>query len=181
MSEERRRYFRVNDEAEISFRIMDEADLENWQQHQQTGSAAELAKLETEIGVALSHLKSQSPQVGKLLELLNQKINLVSRNEVAALQLDDQGELQRVNLSACGIAFQSKQPVPFDKQLLIQLKLKPSNITLTMSGRVVDSQPKDNGTNLLRVEFNELDSSNQDLLVQHMFQVQSRELQKKNS
>ena len=181
MSEERRRYFRVNDEAELSFRVMDNADIENWQQHQQTGSAAELAKLENEIGVALSHLKSQSPQGGKLLELLNQKINLVSRNEVAALQLDEEGQLQRVNLSACGIAFHTEQSVASNQQLLIQLKLKPSNITLTMSGRVVDSQARENGSSLLRVEFNELDSSNQDLLVQHMFQVQSRELQKKNS
>lgn len=181
MSEERRRYFRVNDEAEISFKVMDDSDLQTWQQHQQTGSAAELAKLENEIGVALSHLKSQSPQVGKLLELINQKINLVSRNEVAALQLDDEGELQRINLSACGIAFQTDQAVAANQQLLIQLKLKPSNITLTMSGRVVDSKSNNQGANLLRVEFDELDSSNQDLLVQHMFQVQSRELQKKNS
>jgi len=181
MTEERRRYFRVNDEAEISFRVMDDQDVDAWQQHQETGTAAELAKLENEIGVALSHLKSQSPQVGKLLELMNQKINLVSRNEMSALQLDDQGELQRINLSACGIAFHTDQPLTAEQQLLIQLKLKPSNIGLTMSGRVVNSKTHSDGSQLVRVEFNELDSSNQDLLMQHMFQVQSRELQKKNA
>ena len=180
MSEERRRYFRVNDEAEISYRVMEDKDIDAWQQELGTGSASELAKLETEIGVALSHLKSQMPQVGKLMELFNQKINLVTRSQVSAMELDDDGEVKRINLSACGIAFHTEEAIPADQQLLIQMKLKPSNITVTVSGQVIESIDKKDDSHLIRVEFHELDSNNQDLLMQHMFQVQSRELQKKN-
>jgi PilZ domain len=177
MSDERRRFFRIDDEAEISFKTLSEAEFQTWGNGQKDEEIEEQAKLETEISMTLANLKSQQPQLAKICELLNQKINLVINNNSKAHGFIEDGELKPINLSACGIAFHTSEDIEQDQNMLLQLKLKPSNVSIVTTGKVVSSDLA-NGKNIIRVDFQDIGDSNQDLLMQHLFQVQSRELKK---
>lgn len=180
MSDERRRFFRIDDEAEISFKTISNEEFNAWGDGLQEEEGEELAKLETEIGIALSKLKSSHPQLAKIGELLNQKINIAINSNPTTQGFVDDGELKPINLSACGIAFHTDESVEQDQNILLQLKLKPSNVAIVTAGKVV-STSSEQGKNIIRVDFQQLTENYQDLLMQHLFQVQSRALKKQRS
>ena len=80
-------------------------------------------------------------------------------------------------MSACGIAFQSDENLTQNQSILLQLKLKPSNVSIVTTGKVVDTGTGSD-KNIVRVDFQNLGENNQDLLIQHLFHVQSRALKK---
>ncbi len=180
MPEERRRFFRIDDEAEISFRTLSDEEFSSWQDTQNNSADDGLAKLETELGISIAQLKSQQPHLGKMFELLNQKINLAIGRDYKTQGFVDSGELKPINLSACGIAFHSDEALNCDQSILLQMKLKPSNVAIVTTGKVVSSDTR-NGKNIVRIDFHDLSDSHQDLLMQHLFQVQSRELKKQRN
>lgn len=180
MPEERRRFFRIDDEAEISFKTLSDEEFSNWQNNQQDAGKDDLAKIETELGITISQLKSQQPQLAKICELLNQKINLAIGNTNKTQGFVDDGELKPINLSACGIAFHCDEALSNNQSILLQMKLKPSNVAIITTGKVISSDIAE-GKNTVRVDFHDLSDSNQDLLMQHLFQVQSRELKKQRN
>ena len=92
----------------------------------------------------------------------------------------DEGELKSINLSACGIAFHSDEDLIQDQSILLQLKLKPSNVSIVTTGKVIDTGAG-NGKNIIRIDFQNLGENNQDLLMQHLFHVQSRVLKKQRA
>ncbi len=177
MTDERRRFFRIDDEAEISFKTITDDEYQAWGNGQRDEESEELAKLESELSMTLANLKSQQPQLAKICELLNQKINISMSSLSNTHGFIDNGELKPINLSACGIAFHTDEDIQQDENILLQLKLKPSNVSIVTTGKVIGGGLT-NGKNVVRVDFQDLGESNQDLLMQHLFQVQSRELKK---
>jgi hypothetical protein len=177
MSDERRRFFRIDDEAEVSFKTISDDEYQAWSEGQQDEESENFAKIESEIGIALSNLKSQQPQLAKICELLNQKINLTMTNNPKANAFVNDGELKPINLSACGISFHSDENLNQNQSILLQLKLKPSNVSIVTTGKVVGSGSKGD-KNIIRVDFQQLGENYQDLLMQHLFHVQSRALKK---
>ena len=180
MTDERRRFFRIDDEAEVSFKPLSDEEFDAWSDDQQEEEGEQLAKLETEIGLALSMLKSSHPQLAKIGELLNQKINIAINASPQPQGFIENGELKPINLSACGIAFHTDENIEDNQNILLQLKLKPSNVAIITTGKVI-STSSDDGKKTIRVDFQELAENYQDLLMQHLFQVQSRALKKQRS
>jgi hypothetical protein len=177
MTDDRRRFFRINDEAEISFKPITHDEYQAWGDGHKNQGAEKLATLEAELSMILANLKSQQPQLAKICELLNQKINIATNSHSKSHGFINSGELKSINLSACGIAFHTDQDIPKNEHLLLELKLMPSNLTIVTTGKVI-STGLANGKNMVRVDFKDLGDTNQDLLMQHLFEVQSRELKK---
>lgn len=180
MTDERRRFFRIDDEAEISFKTISDEEYQAWENGQKDEESEKLAKLETELGMTLANLKSQQPQLAKICELLNQKINIAMSTHSKTHGFIDNGELKPINLSACGIAFHTSEDIQTNQNILLQLKLKPSNVSIVTTGKVIDNGLS-NGKNIVRVDFQDLGENNQDLLMQHLFHVQGRALKKQRS
>jgi hypothetical protein len=180
MSDERRRFFRIDDEAEISFKPISNEEFDAWGGELQEEEGEQLAKLETEISIALSKLRSSHPQLAKIGELLNQKINLSINSNSTTQGFIDDGALKPINLSACGIAFHTDQPIEQHQNILLQLKLKPSNVAIITTGKVI-STSSEQGKNIIRVDFQQLTENYQNLLMQHLFQVQGRALKKQRA
>lgn len=178
MTDERRRFFRIDDEAEVSFKALSYDEYIAWSDGQVDGEAEKKAKLEAELSMTIANLKSHHPQLAKVCELLNTKINLCIGSYSSAHSFIEDGELKPINLSACGIAFETDEDIQQSEHILLQLKLKPSGLSLITTGKVVDNARID-GKQIVRVDFEDLAENNQDLLMQHLFQVQSRNLKKK--
>lgn len=179
MTDERRRFFRIDDEAEVSFKTISNDEYLAWSDSQDNGECEKLAKLEAELGMTIANLKSHHPQLAKVCDLLNSKINLIMSAQSNTHGFIDDGELKAINLSACGIAFETDEDIQQNEHVLLQLKLKPSGLSLITTGKVIDNSTKD-GKKMVRVDFENLTQCNQDLLIQHLFQVQRKNLKKKN-
>ena len=84
----------------------------------------------------------------------------------------------RVNLSACGMSFYTDSDLSGSSHLLFQLQLKPSNAMLNLAGTVVSAEKTQQTNNpfLVRVNFDGIQESEQELLIQNLFQLQSKTL-----
>ena len=164
----------------MSFKTISDDEYQTWTEGLQEEESDNFAKIESEIGIAISNLKSQHPQLAKICELLNKKISLATSNNPTAHTFLNDGEVKPINLSACGIAFKSDENLDENQSILLQLKLKPSNVAIVTTGKVVDAGTG-NQDNTVRINFQNLGESNQDLLMQHLFHVQGRVLKKQRA
>lgn len=176
---ERRRFFRLDDEVVLDFQLLMDDTVCIEQQHKQLN---EFQALEQEIGALIHQLRSQNPTIGRLAEVFNQKLNLIAGEQFREQHNADNNGAERVevNLSACGIAFASREVLPKHAKMLLNIQLKPSNTQLVLIGRIVGVDAIDGEKPyLIRTEFENLSETQQELLIQHLFLLQSRHLKQR--
>ena len=179
--QERRRFFRLDDEVVMEFRPLTEAEFEQWRTQHQLQSS-ELVQLEQELGLLLHQVRASHPQLGQVLELFNRKINLLHNTSHLVEDVAQQASISntearvRVNLSACGIAFYTDETLQAERYMLLNMQLKPSNANLSLAGDIVavNEVNHERGRYQVRVNFEGLKEAEQELLIQHLFQLQSR-------
>ena len=105
MTQERRRFFRIDDEIAISFHALDEEyggednlDASEFVDLQQEFHVS----LEVQIRQSMVDVRAQYPKLVPLLDLMNQKINLLHAREAL---VTDAPVIRKDHLSACGVAF----------------------------------------------------------------------------
>lgn len=186
--QERRRFFRIDDEVIMDFRPITQEELDEWRNnHQLQGS--ELRQLEQELGLLLHQVRASHPQLGQLLELFNRKINLLhstrhgSDSETPTDRIGNSEARVQVNLSACGISFYTDEPLQAERYMLLNMQLKPSNASLALAGDIVSVNEvnHERGRYQVRVNFDGLKEAEQEMLIQHLFQLQSRTLRQQRA
>ncbi|MDX1453789.1 MAG: PilZ domain-containing protein [Oleiphilaceae bacterium] len=180
--DERRRYFRVTDLVGLSYRLLDDGERELAIMAQPSSLKSLLAQLDEKIMVALQSVKSVSSELHLLLDLFNQKINLAFGHGIAAQseQYEHAMKACQVNLSACGIAFPSKETAQLNQYMLLELTLFPNNVKLQLLAAVIscEEHPEatDNCPYLIRADFTNITDADQELLVQHVLKRQGQQL-----
>jgi len=177
---ERRRYFRVSDLVGLNYRLLAENERELAMGAQPSSLKSLLGQIEEQINVSLLALKNSSPELHKLLDLYNQKINLAFGHGLADSSQDTGQSIRacQVNLSACGIAFACDEQASLNQHMLLELTLYPSNIRLQLVAAVIATEPYDGegGKYLVRADFVNIADADQELLVQHVIKRQAMQL-----
>lgn len=177
--EERRRYFRLDDEVVLDFEAISQEEIKRWRARHQD-HISELNELEKDITELLQQLQPENPTVFRMFELLNRKIDLLNSPISRNIKPErSQAEIRtRINLSACGMAFHSNEPMAERDNLRLQLQLKSSNTPVTLLGTVVgvEHTTDSEAPYLVRVDFEGLRESEQEILINHLFQLQSHRL-----
>lgn len=173
---ERRRYFRLNDEAIVEIQTL--SDHECAQQSEHADNA--LDDLDVKIGIALQNVRSKYPDVADALDLIQQKLNRLSNDPNASHELTDDTlpRLSDINLSACGMAIASEKTHDQGGHVGITLTLLPSNTKLELVGAIVAIDPSEHveKPHLLRIDFIDIKEPHRELLLQHLFQLQSKHI-----
>jgi len=177
--EERRRYFRLDDEVILDFEPISSEEVQQWKARK-ADQKQELAELDRDISALLHRLQAQEPAVAGICDLLNRKLNLLhSHTPDQDRDLTRAEARTRVNLSACGMSFQTAEPLAAHDNLKLQMQLKPSNVPVTLMGKIVavENSGDEKASYLVRVDFSGLREAEQEILIHHLFQLQSRRLQ----
>lgn len=176
--EERRRYFRIDDEVAISFALLEdetEADQESLNQEFHMS-------LEVQIRHAMVDIRSQNAKVAQVLDLMNQKINLLRSVDN---QDGSQPVMKGANLSACGIAFPWHEALPINQQLMVNLYLQPHHELIRTEAHVAavtaNKDPSDatDDPYIVRLDFDNIQKNYEEVLIQHVVQRQGYQLRKK--
>ncbi len=177
---ERRRYFRIDDHVRLRYEVI--RSLRHLPGHEPSRDGAPervlLDELESEFNSSLNTLWRENPVAARALAQLNRKLDLISSGEklggvgVTALVT----EPTPVNISGCGIAFEVTETLKRGQLLDLHLTLLPSETNLRLVARIVDLEPlrKNQGDEryLLRAEFADQESRQQDTLISHIVQRQ---------
>lgn len=180
-NQERRRYFRVDDEVALTLVALSE-DYGG----ETVDKSAELneqvhASLEIQLRQALADVRIKSPDIAHALDLINQKINLIHNHEVAS---DLTPVVKPVSLSACGIAFRWHESIGVGEQVLLHLFLLPMHHLVKTEAQVVALEPNPDPQSsepfILRLDFVGITPMYQEMLIQHVVQRQSVHLRRRS-
>jgi len=182
VEKERRRYFRINDIIGITYSALEGGE------EFKTGIESEasmpmmelLAEVDQNFNQVTNVLWHEKPAIAQALGLLNRKISIIAAH---AMQTEDQAidsyEDQMVNISGCGMAFHSTEKFPVDTALKISTVLKPSNIKLNFTAKVVGCEEGPAGLDQpfwIRVSLDNDNAGAQEQLIQHIVQKQCSQI-----
>ncbi|WP_053980524.1 hypothetical protein [Marinagarivorans algicola] len=194
-TEERRRYFRINDTVKLSYCIVHPPGAT------QTDDSYDLMTEQNKrIDMLIEHQKNNHPEIVELIALLNQKIERLCQIDTSS-HTTLAHYARNVNISACGLAFTEHYCAAVGTQLQLFLVLDDHK-KLELEGLVIDCKMTSNTREIAshtlpsntanntqansdnkhyewRVDFLHLSPSNQELLIQHIVRRQSTLLAEK--
>ena len=183
MTEERRRYFRIDDFMGLSYRRLgaEEAKAFARQAREHGNNFDYAANFDNRIQTLLDACRIQSPLAAELVDLMNKKLNFVIQQMDidSALMQNIAYTMKQVNVSACGMAFANEEPLEKGQQLQLDIILHPSELHVTAMAQVVDCVPLDIEDAVdgmccfVRLDFTEINSNDQELLIQHIVKRQA--------
>ena len=176
MSTERRKYFRIQDNALVKYRVVQSDMMDHERRNAHLGqikaenTRAALFGLETHIQEVFGSIRYQNPPVVEALKLLNRKINLLERIvslEHTPLGPDDhhEHEPKQISLSGGGMAITADCPLAQGAYLAIDLVLLPAHDPMWIFGRVIASHTDENNRHAISIAFEEIGPEDQDRLI----------------
>lgn len=182
--EQRRRYYRVDDEVVLQYREVPDEDAERLPAllaerfPDSFTLGARFASLNQQLRPLLKEIESDSPAVAKYLVAIDEKLDLLAQVLLARdTDLIDQ-PTRLVNLSAGGLAFFTDQALAPGAVLELRIILFPSFTGLLSYGRVAYCRDQGAGEYRWRVavEFLSMGEEERDLIVKHVLRKDAAQL-----
>ncbi|NND68746.1 MAG: hypothetical protein HKN19_14250 [Halioglobus sp.] len=175
---ERRAFFRIRDELGISYSIIENDGDESRDAHgeMELSLLSMLENVDHDLNELVNALWQENATAAQALGLLNRKVSMLAAH---VLQNDGESELGyeelTASISGCGMAFESNDPVPVETRLRTSAMLKPANVRIQFSARVVSCERVSEipaTSYLLRISIDEECVEAREQLVQHVVQRQ---------
>lgn len=185
-----RRSFRVSESVYLKYEVLTDREFHEGMDHRKIrlgandGAQAMLTEIESRLGESMFLLSKQHEHIGRCMTLLNDKINIVI-SQLPALR-EIRSSLAKLppqvcDVSADGLVFSSERPMQIGDKLYIQFLLSSDNRYVESFCTVVRlTDPPDSSDPALTygigVEFNGMKPEQREILIQHMFSLESETL-----
>lgn len=179
MTDERRRYFRINETVGISYQRIGNSESHGKKEESLTSEVARIFEQDDQIVKLLNELKSDNPLMAQLAVLLNRKIDRIADQQVLRNDLLKRiaHRVKEVNISACGMAFMNDEPIGEGERLRLELKLFPAEVTVQTFARIVSCDLDEESRQYYwRMDFYSMSAHSQETLIQHIVRSQSAQL-----
>lgn len=182
---ERRRFFRIEDDVSISYELVDlqneQLQVSNLEDQKHIFTLmAELQKVDNDLSATYHRLKQKSYDLASYLEGINKKIQMLGAIVLTCHTDIPSKPTHKVNVSAGGLAFNNPTALKVGQELLIKVVFYPSFFGLLTKAKVIDcrkgAQIKGICQFDIGIEFNNLDESDRDALMQLILRKQSEQL-----
>jgi len=187
--QERRKYYRINDVVMLRYEVLDDRETGDGvdihaggETGLEVSTGTLLAEIDRELNTVINAVWQDTPVIAQALGLLNRKISVIAAQALEYEENDVRSyDTTMVNLSGCGIAFEAREQLAADTRLRLSVILRPSQVTLSLAGTVVESEQRLDSTTMpwwVRVDFDD-DAMTQEQLIQHVVQKQGALLSEK--
>ncbi len=179
MTDERRRYFRINDTIGITYHVLKGEELSVSKGVHAPDILELVSKQDQRIEQLLLEIAEDNPKVAELVTVFNQKIERIVTQLVIESNLVDRiaHRIKEANISACGVAFHNHEGISEGARLKMELTLYPSEKIVTVQAIVVDCEPEGDEW-YWRVDFYDMSETLQEVLIQHVVVSQGHQLKK---
>jgi hypothetical protein len=186
MSEERREYFRIDDEVALDYRLIDQGEADNLRERIRSRvvdrftAASSFNTTSRQMSHIIHRVQNQSPELARCLQAIDQKLNMVAQLFVSEeMNLSTQVALE-VNLSAGGVAFRAPDRMEVGSLLELRMVVFPSLVGILTVSRVIQCEPvQDGNTDLpwqVGVAYEDLRETDRELLVRHIMSKETEQL-----
>lgn len=181
LDDERRRFFRIEDLMHLSYREIDNAELNRKVELLEKGMVehfminSSLTAITADMAATLRKVEATDPDVAAYLKSLDRKIDLVGKAFMAEDVSVGENKAAPVNISASGIAFDTEEPLKEGINVELKMLLMPTFTGILTYGKVVGNDKSEvNGkaVNQVRIDFTHLREEDRDMLIRHVIRKQ---------
>lgn len=180
--DERRNFFRIEDEICLQYELLSEADYAHAAQElfQAEGSILNVCRnyawLSYEATQLIHTIKPATAEIAAYLEILNKKIDLLAQQIFETTAHYGSGEHIMTSISASGIAFECITPLPVDQPIRLRMLLLPEKIHILALGRVkhIDQSTTESKACRVNIEFEHIHPIDQELMIRHNLNKQKQ-------
>jgi len=188
-SNERRQYYRIDDSAIFSYRVLDpeseqqpaqgQEDLESSKKMSAAFEMIELfGHMNQQMSVTLGRISEGSADIASYLKSLDNKIEMLAQ---MCLFNDEQSSLEprrEINLGAGGLAFGTDEKLKQGTLIAMDLILATDLLCLHLTGRVIQVSNQKEGDYPYRVSvgFTDISETEVDQISKHIMRLQSEQL-----
>lgn len=187
---ENRRSFRVSEAVYLKYEKLSEEEFENGIEHRNLrlgindGAQSQLVDIEARLSEAMFLLNGEHASMGRCMTLLNDKLN-VAIEQIPGLRETKasliQTEPQTCDVGADGMVFSSKKPLAVGDKLHLRFLLSTDKRYAESFCQVIrlTEPPATDRADLpygIAVEFVDLPAAQREILIQHMFSLESQTL-----
>ena len=181
MSEERRRYYRIEEDVMLSLSPIAAAELDqrldDFWSNEHEFSIRNNYNFQISQHIADRHkIENKMPELGRYLAVLEKQIDLLTDK---LLDDSDARSMQQkfTNLSAQGIAYHDDKAPPQGELAEFKLKLLPSGLRLVIIARVVKVETvTEQGGHRISLDFEHLHEADREILIKHIHSKQMEAL-----
>lgn len=175
MTDERRRYYRIDEEVMIALTQIDAGELD--ERLEDFWSNEHAFSIRNDYNYQISQhiadralIENKMPELGRYLSVLEKQIDRLT--ERLLVDDDEQAmEKKTTNLSAQGIAYHVSEAPPPNGMVELKLKLLPSGLRLVIIARVVlveTDAGQDQGEYKISLDFEHLHEADREILIKHI-------------
>ncbi len=179
MSEDRRRFYRINSELELAVETIDASEVakrvETFDSEQPAFAMQNSYNYQIEQHQAdFRRIESNMPEVARYLAVMEQQI----RRLTEIMAPDEQSQLlvrKLVSISAQGVAYFDRQALEPDSMVHIVMRLVPSGLQVQALARViavVTSEDDDDDLFRISLEFEHIHEADRELLIKDIHSKQ---------
>ncbi len=178
MSDERREYFRIDDEVALDYRVIDSSEMDRLLEKIQSRmvdrftAASSFAATTRQMTHLIHKIQGQSPELARCLQAIDQKLNMIARLFVSEEVRESLQDTREVNISAGGVAFRAQHEIPVGSLLELRMVLFPSLVGILTISRVIHCERVNDGNPRfpwqVAVEYEHLKETDRELLVRHI-------------
>ena len=185
-----RSYFRIDDRAKLTYRLVSEAELPELIERLKTGAGSNFTVMSSftsmsqQMLVQLRRIEGASPDVAACIKILDRKLNILGRAFLLQEENVSNQPSKAINISAGGIAFNSAES--YEKGTVLELKmlLLPDMTGMVIYGEVVGCTKDEEADDvdepyILRLFFSGIREPDRDLLIRHVLKRQGEWLRKR--
>ena len=186
--EERRRFFRIDDEVNLVYKKIDEkATIEpshvsdHILSHCSLSAAIDMVSQES--ALLLNRLERSQPEVADYLRLVENKIDLLVQAIMMQDSLFTEQNTRNVNLSASGLAFESEEKLNPGEFLEVKMTLVSCMAVVVTYGKVIYC--KQNPVNdsqfpyVVGIDYINMKDQDRELLIKHVVKRQLQQIRDK--
>ncbi len=184
--DERRRYFRINDDINLYYTILNEASSiknsylsNNILESCSLSTALEL--MTQEANTVMHRIELREPEIAKYLAILNSKIDLIAQAINHHETETSDYQTRNVNLSASGVAFEGDELLNVGTVLELKMVLSSLTAVVVTHAKVVyckqnPEHSHDSHPFLIAVDFVNLQESERELINSHIIRKQIQQI-----
>jgi hypothetical protein len=183
---DKRQFFRIQQDVIFNFKAVSTDSIEEFSaQHYFDSSASVglLAKFQQLNNVSMTvmhNIRKENSDVGQYLEILNEKINLLSQLMLAQeMVAEDNQDAGRIDLSQGGIAFTTNCPLNIESWIALKLVFLPAYTAILSYAQITRSEQLDEDRYLVGASFDHLNVDEQRIIAKQIIETQI--IQKKQS
>ncbi len=178
--QERRRFFRINDEVALSYRLLSKDEMSNSSgsttaQRAPTSLANELEKMNEVSRIHFRHVEKESQDVARYFSFIEAKINLLAHHLMIGSDELFVKTTQPVNLSGSGVSFTVEEALNVGDYIEIKFILTPSLASIKTFSNVVSCEAEGDQFRVA-AEYSQLSDDDRDLLIRHVVKKQMNDI-----